>query len=124
MDYELAHGRHFLVRARHDGRVLEGDDHLGADRVYRKLGPYVRDLPPMGTRPLRVAADGGAAARVATVAVSAGPVVLAPQEFPRGECRGVPLELWAVRAAEVDPPPGAEPLESGRSSSRPSGSSR
>jgi hypothetical protein len=111
MDYELAHGRHFLVRARHGGRVLEGDDHLGADRVYRELGPYVRDLPPMGTRPLRVAAGGGAAARVATVAVSAGPLTLAPQQFPRGECRGVPLELWAVRVAEVDAPSGVEPLE-------------
>ena len=55
MDYELAHGRHFLVRARHEGRVPEGDDHVGADRVYRHLGPYVRDLPPMGTRPLRTA---------------------------------------------------------------------
>ena len=127
MDYELAHGRHFLVRARHGGRVLGGDDHVGCDRVYRHLGPYVRDLPPAGpTRPLRGAAPGGGAgaggaagggaaggARVATVAVSAGPVVLAPQQFPRGECRGVPLELWAVRVAEVGPPPppGAEPLE-------------
>jgi hypothetical protein len=111
MDYELAHGRHFLVRARHGGRVLGGDDHVGSDRVYRHLGPYVRDLPQVDARPLRVPAAGGAAARVATVAVSAGPVVLAPQEFPRGECRGVPLGLWAVRVAEVGPPPGAEPLE-------------
>ena len=116
MDYELAHGRHFLVRARHGGRVLEGDDHVGCDRVYRHLGPYVRDLPPMGERPLPLPAAGGSAARVATVAVSAGPVVLAPQEFPRGECRrgecrGVPLGLWAVRVAEVGPPPGAAPLE-------------
>ena len=45
------------------------------------------------------------------MAVSAGPVVLAPQEFARGECRGVPLELWAVRVAEVGAPPGTEPLE-------------
>jgi hypothetical protein len=111
LDYEVAHGRHFLVRARHEGRVLEGEDHVGSDRVYHRLGPYVRDLPPVGTRPLRVAAAGGAAARVATVAVSAGPVTLAPQGFRRGEGRGVPLELWAVRVAEVGAPPGATPLE-------------
>lgn len=47
LEYEVSRGRHFVVRVAKD-RNLDGDDHVGSDRVHRKLLSYARDLPVLG----------------------------------------------------------------------------
>src|SRR6185503_1613102 len=42
LEYEHAHGRHYVIRAAKDRR-LDGEDHLGCDRVHRTLYAYARD---------------------------------------------------------------------------------
>ena len=108
--HELGRGRHFVVRCAKD-RNLHGEDHVGGDRVHRKLYAYVRDLPPLGRRQVAVAAAAGRPARTARVHVAGGPVVLAAPERARGEYRPEPLEVWAVHVREVEAPAGVPPLE-------------
>src|SRR5436190_8362633 len=112
VNYLRARGRHFVIRSAKD-RKLDGDDHVGADRVHDHLHQYARDLPELGRRTLDVSAQAGGKrkARRATVAVSAGPATLGPNRWTRGEHDGGPVDLWVVRVAEVDPPPGVRPLE-------------
>lgn len=110
--YLRRNGRHFVIRSAKD-RKLDGDDHVGADRVHGHLHRYARDLPALGRRTLDVSAQAGGRrkARAATVAVSAGPATIGPNRWTRGEHDGRPVDLWVVRVAEVGPPPGVEPLE-------------
>jgi hypothetical protein len=105
-------GRHFVIRSAKD-RKLDGDDHVGADRVHDHLHRYARDLPELGRRTLDVSAQAGGRreARRATVAVSAGPATIGPNRWTRGEHDGRPVGLWVVRVAEVDPPAGVAPPE-------------
>lgn len=116
LNYLRARGRHWVIRSAKD-RKLDGDDHVGADRVHDHLHQYARDLPELGRRALDVSAQGGGGgggkrrARRATVAVSAGPATLGPNRWTRGEHDGRPVDLWVVRVAEVDAPPGVAPLE-------------
>jgi len=110
IEYQVSRGRHFVIRVAKD-RNLEGDDHLGADRIHHKLRSYARDLPVLGTRSLEVPASGRHAARAAAMTVAAGPLRLRASRFARGNCAGMAMDLWVVRVAEVDPPPGALPLE-------------
>lgn len=113
--YELRNGRHFVIRSARD-RNLAGEDHVGADRVYRKLYAYTRDLPDLGAREVAVAAvPGKSEARTASVRVAGGPVSIAAPHFVRGELPGGERspDLWVVhvREAEGSAPPGATPLE-------------
>ena len=112
LEYAHAHGRHYVIRAAKDRR-LDGEDHLGVDRVHRTLYGYARDLPPMGTRQVELGASTkkGAKARTATVRVAAGPLALAAPANPRGQCAAASLDLWVIRVAEVDPPAGVAPVE-------------
>lgn len=114
ISYLRRNGRHFAIRSAKDRR-LDGDDHVGADRVHDHLHRYARDLPELGRRTLDVSAQAGGGtrkARRATVAVSAGPATVGPNRWTRGAHDGRPVDLWVVRVAEVgDPPPGVEPLE-------------
>ena len=103
--YELAHGRHFVVRQREDRRLEEpvaGHDYLEA---------AVRALPPMGERPLRVLASPGRSARRTVVRLAFTPVRVAVPGKHHGEYAKEPLALWAVRVWEPDTPAGEEPLE-------------
>lgn len=115
--------RSVIVRSNRD-RLLEGEDHLGDDRICLKLREYAQQLPELGQRSVRVHANrGGPRAREpregrdAVVSVSAGPLTLAPpNRWARGEYPddAGPLDLWCVYAREVDPPPrrrGVEPVE-------------
>lgn len=113
LEYAHAQGRHYVIRSSKDRR-LDGADHLGCDRVHRTLHGYAADLSVIGTRRVDVAASTkkGATARTATVSIAAGPVTLAAPANPRGQCAAASLDLWVIRVAEVDPPPGvAEPVE-------------
>jgi hypothetical protein len=115
IEYEVRNGRHFVIRCAKDRNLdCEDFDHVGrhGDRIHRKLLAYARDLPALGARELAVpAAAGKSKARAATVSVSAGPLRLRAGRFARGECRGLPLDLWVVHVLEADPPPGVAPLE-------------
>jgi hypothetical protein len=111
IEYEYRHHRHFVSRVSRD-RNLEGDDHVGSDRIHRKLGSYVRDQPMLGLRTVDVpAAPGRHKARRATVAVSSASLRLRASRRARGECRGDTLDLWMVRVWEIDAPAAVEPLE-------------
>jgi Transposase DNA-binding len=110
IEHEIRQGRHFVIRVSKD-RTLEGDDHLGADRIHRKLRSYVQDQPALGQRQVRVPAVPGRRARQATVAFSSGAMRLRAGRFARGQCRGDTLDLWVVRVWETDAPAGVQPLE-------------
>jgi hypothetical protein len=113
LEFEHGHARHYLLRAAKDRR-LDGEDHLGVDRIHRTLYGYARDLPTLGTRPVELGASTkkGAKARTATVRVASGPVTLARPAQPRGQCAAASLDLWVIHVAEVgDPPADAEPVE-------------
>lgn len=108
--FEIGNGRHFVVRCAKD-RNLEGEDHVGADRIYRKLKGYVRDLPRLGERVVQAAAAPGRKARLARVAAAAGRVTLKPPARARGDYAPEPLEMWAIHVCEIDAPGDCQLLE-------------
>lgn len=112
LEYEHAHGRRYVIRSSKDRR-LDGEDHLGVDRVHLTLHGYARDLPTLGTRTVEVAASTKKAsrARTATVRFAAAPITLAAPAQPRGRCTQKSLDLWVVYVGEINPPPGVTPLE-------------
>jgi Transposase DNA-binding len=98
----------YVVRAAQDRRItIEVDGSV--QRQY--LFAYARALPDLGYREVKVPARDGKPARTATTRIAAGPLHLLPPRHPRGEHRREPLAVWVVHVREVDPPPGAEPLE-------------
>jgi hypothetical protein len=105
LDFAESIGKYYLVRSKHNRRIsLENGEET-------KLHDFARKLPEGGRRTVEVAATAQRPARTATVAVSWAKVTLLVPKQPRGEIRGVPLTTWVVRVAEIDPPPGVEPLE-------------
>jgi hypothetical protein len=120
IEHEVRNGRRFVIRVSKDRNLDPTDDDghfgVGGDRIHRKLRSYAADLPVLGTRRVNVpAVPGKHAARTATVAVSSGPLRLRAGRFARGECVGLPMDLWVVYVREVGPPPpppaGIQPLE-------------
>jgi len=105
IEYQVGHGRHFVIRCGKD-RNLDGDEHIGSDRVHRKLLGYARDLLPLGERVVEVAAaasgKGKSKPRAARVVVSSGPLRLRASRFARGECQRLPLDLWVVHVREIE----------------------
>jgi Transposase DNA-binding/Transposase Tn5 dimerisation domain len=114
ISFEHAHHRHYVIRSARN-RTLDGEDHLGDDRIYRYLHDYVRDQPVLGTITLDIAAKAGKhKARQATLAISAVQVSLIPRRWARGEIWGdadQKLRPWVIRVVEINAPPGIEPLE-------------
>ncbi len=109
LDFEESHNKKYLVRSQHNRWVLQGHDGE-TERV--KIHDYLRSLPEAGRRTVKVPARGGQAARTVVVGVAWAPVRVLPPRQPRGEERGTPLTVWAVRVWELDPPANvAEPLE-------------
>ncbi len=109
LDFEEERGKQYLVRSQHNRWVLQCHD---GDTERVKIHDWLRTLPEAGRRTVAVPARGGQPARKATVGVAWAPIrVLAPRQ-PRGEERGTPLAVWAVRVWELDPSPRVkEPLE-------------
>lgn len=109
LDFEVEQGKQFLIRSQHNRWVLECHDG-DTDRI--KLHDWLRTLPEAGQRTVDIQARGGRPARKAAVGVAWAPVrVLAPRQS-RGDERGTPLAMWALRAWELDPPANVkEPLE-------------
>ncbi len=109
LDFEEARGKNYLVRSQHNRWVLRGHD---GDTEPVKIHDRLRALPEAGRRTVDLSARGGRAARTATVAVAWAAVRVLPPRQPRGEERGTPLAVWAVRVWELDRPAHvAEPLE-------------
>jgi hypothetical protein len=105
MAYEVANERHFVLRQREDRRLetpVAGHHYLEA---------AVRALPSSGQRKVRVLASPGRSARTTTCQVAFTPIRLAVPEKHHGEYVKEPLDLWAVRVWEPQPPEGEELLE-------------
>jgi len=102
LEYEHAHGRSYVIRSSKD-RALDGEDHLGSDRIHRTLHGYARELPTLLTRQVEVAASTkkGSKARIATVRIACSPITLAAPKQPRGQCSRPSLQLWVIHVAEV-----------------------
>jgi Transposase DNA-binding/Transposase DDE domain len=105
LDGMAAAGRSFLVRAGHNRRIDRGGGDLA------KLFDHVRGRPAAGRRETTIPAAAGRAARTTTLAVAHVAVTVMAPKQPRGEVRGDPLPLHAVRVWEATPPAGVEPLE-------------
>lgn len=109
LDFEQAQGKKYLVRSQHNRWVLQGHDGE-TERV--KIHDWLRVRPEAGRRSVDVPARSSQPARTATVGVAWAHVRVLPPRQPRGEERGTPLAVWAVRVWEVDPPDNVEePLE-------------
>ncbi len=109
MDYEVGHGRSFLVRSGKRRRVLPGHEGAAAQAV--DLHGWARGLPALGRRQVEVSAQKGQQARTAQVVVAAAPVRVLPPKQRRGEHGDDPLLVWVIRVAEVTPPRGEKGLE-------------
>jgi Transposase DNA-binding len=105
LDAMAAAGKSYLVRSRHNRRVELSDG------TKTKLHDFARALPAGGTRSFEVPACEGRPARMAVLSVSFAAVQLRVPVQPRGEIRGVPLQVWVVRVWEAAPPAGAAALE-------------
>ncbi len=115
LDYLHGEKRLYVIRSARD-RVLEGEDHLGTDRVHRYLHAYTRDLPTLAHCTIEVPRKQGKrtlerASRTAQVRVAAGPATIKVPHFARGHCQSESLDLWVVQVLEINPPAGEEPLE-------------
>lgn len=109
LDFEESHDKKYLVRSQHNRWVLRGHD---GETQRVKIHDYLRSVPEAGRRTVKVPARSGQPARTATVGVAWAPVRVLPPRQPRGEERGTPLAVWAVRVWELDPPANVkEPLE-------------
>jgi hypothetical protein len=108
LDYEEEAGKHYVVRSQHN-RLVE-IMHEG-QRQEVKLHDYLRQRPKAGTCQFDIAAGPGRPARRARLAVTWVELQLLPPRQPRGEERGVPLRVWALRVWEPNPAPGSERLE-------------
>jgi len=94
-----AQGCDFNIRLGHTSRVLlEG-------KQRHNLHAVIRSWQPVAAKVVEVRARGGRRARRARVLVSFGSVTL---QVPKGHD---PLNIWVVRAWEIDAPEDVEPLE-------------
>jgi len=108
LEHEQRSGRRFVIRSRHNRRVLTGHEGRGRKQY---LESTLHRQPAAGSLTLEVAAAAGRPARTAKLEVSFVAVRLLPPKQKRGEYGDQPLALWAVRVWEPDPPRGAARLE-------------
>lgn len=104
MAYEVAEGRHFVLRAREERRLEEPVN--GKQYLFEA----VRSLASSGSRGIEVATS-GRKARKTEVQISFTPVRLALPGKKSGVYDDRPLQLWAVRVWEANTPAHEEPLE-------------
>jgi transposase-like protein/transposase Tn5 family protein len=112
LEYEHAHHRRYVIRSTRN-RTLDGEDHVGSDRIHHTLHGFAREQPTLLKRQIDVAASTkkGTKARSATVRIAASPITLAAPKQPRGQCTVSSLDLYVIYVAEVDPPADVEPVE-------------
>lgn len=105
MYYEMINGRHFVLRSKENRKL-----HIAIDSE-QYLHDAVRKQPSVAVREVDVQGTAKQKARKAIVHVSFTPVVIEPPWRKAGHYVEVPLEMWAVRVWEPNPPDGAEALE-------------
>lgn len=108
VDFLHEHGKHYLIRAAPNRRMRVQDQ--GKQRTV-KLHDWLRRLTEQGRRKIEVSERPGQAARTTEVAVAWVKVTLLPPRQARGEERGLPLPMWALRVWEIAPPLGVEGVE-------------
>jgi hypothetical protein len=108
LDHLEAEHKHYVIRSQHNRCVKMVV--AGVERSV-KLHDWLRTLPPRGQRTIALAERAERSARTATVAVAWALVTIVPPRQARGEGRGVPLTVWALRVWEIKTPAGAEPVE-------------
>jgi hypothetical protein len=97
------HDCHFLVRAKQDRRVEDEQGEIGY------LKQVLRGRAPQGERLLALRVGRGEQTRTAAVAITWQRLML---QIPQQEAAPGPLEAWAIRVWEPDPPTDvAEPIE-------------
>ena len=91
---------HFLIRAQHDRVLVSGE----------KLRDHLSHQPGGTTMAVEIPRRADRPARTATLELRWAKIQIQP---PRVGCKNSwgPLELWALLATEVNPPPGAEPID-------------
>lgn len=98
----------FVIRSAYNRALGAGpSDAKAAELLHDRL----TGRPPQARWPLALPARPGVRARTAHLAGVAEPVRLRPPTVHKGQYRPEPIAVWAIRAWEPDPPPGAEPVE-------------
>jgi hypothetical protein len=116
LDYQDAHGYHYVARSKSNRSCWIGHDESGEEVL---LHDHLRTLMELERRTIEVqarqAGHGRPArpARTAEVAMCWAAVTLMPPTpgQARGEHRQEPLKVWALRVWEPEPPEGQEALE-------------
>jgi formaldehyde-activating enzyme involved in methanogenesis len=103
--YEVTKDRPFVLRAKENRKLV------AAVAGQQYLLDAARQLPSVGSRPLKVSAAPQRSARTTTVQVAFAAVELAVPRKHLGEYAKRPLALWVVRVWERGTPAGEEPLE-------------
>jgi hypothetical protein len=112
LDYEDAHGRHYVVRSSQNRIMWVGhEDAAAADRQQALLHDYLRTLPGVDQRSITVHGREGAPDRQATVTLAWAAVRLPAPHQQRGHFRKGALLVWALRVWEETPPAGVEAVE-------------
>jgi hypothetical protein len=119
LDFEHAHGYHYVVRGKHNRQVVLGHPPTVQGCPTVKLYDHLRSLPAQQRRTLAVSPKPARAnqpaqpGRTTDVALAWAAVTLLPPPpaRARGEHRQEPLPVWALRVWEPDPPPGLAALE-------------
>lgn len=106
---EVAQNRRLVVRSSSSRAIYVGHDDDGSRQ--QLLHTYARSLPLHGRQTVQVGARDGQPGRKATVGVAWAAVTVLPPHVRRGDYAKRPLPLWVVRVAELDPPPGVQPIE-------------
>jgi hypothetical protein len=109
LDRQQSLGQFYVVRSRTNRNVRVKD---AAGRwIGRKLHAWVRKLPSLGERTVKVNGNWHQQARTAKVRVAAAEVELLVPHVKYGEHGREPLRAWVIHVKEVDAPAGQEPLE-------------
>ncbi len=105
MSYEVSTHRHFVLRARENRKLDESVAGFGY------LLEAIRQQPAIAERQFTVQATAKQPARTANTSISYAAVRIAAPGKRSGDYEDCPLNLWAVRVWEAQPPQGVEGLE-------------
>lgn len=106
IEYEIRHGRTFIVRSQHNRRLVSAAD---GTPLVRKLHERIRARSAMHRYPVCLAgADGG---RTVWMELAWEQLRLNPPRQKRGDHGREPLTVWAVLAREENPQDPDDPIE-------------
>jgi hypothetical protein len=106
IEYEIRHGRTFIVRSQHNRRLVSAAD---GTPLVRKLHERIRARSAMHRYPVCLAgADGG---RTVWMELAWEQLRLNPPRQKRGDHGREPLTVWAVLAREENPQDPKDPIE-------------